>query len=119
MTVPLLVLMLAATVTALSMSLRDHAAHSAAVDLAKLRAEHAAEVFVASCLTHEGCDPPQTTDVGACAAGDSGVVVTARVSWDPIVWKALTPTIGEHVVAYDRGLGTQIKDRARAAVGAC
>jgi hypothetical protein len=118
-TVPLLVLMLAAMVTAMSVSLRDHAAHSAAVDLAKLRAEHAADVFVASCLTHEGCDPAHTEDVGACAAGDAGVVVTARVSWDPIIWTRLSPTTGEHVVAYDRGVGVHIKDQARAAVGPC
>lgn len=119
MTVPVLVLMLAAMVTAMSASLRDHAAHGAAVDLAMLRAEHAADAFVASCLAHDGCDPPQTDDVEACAAGDAGVVVAARVSWDPIIWKRLTPTAGEHVVAYDRGLGAQIKDRARAAITAC
>lgn len=119
MTVPVLVLMLATMVTVMSASLQDHAAHSAAVDLAKLRAEHAADAFVTSCLTHEGCDPPQTGDVEACAASDAGVVVTARVSWDPIIWKRLTPTTGEHVVAYDRGLGTHIKDRARAAITAC
>ena len=119
MTVPLLVLMLAAMVTAMSASLQDHAAHGAAVDIAKLRAEHAADAFVTSCLTHEGCDPPQTEDVEACTAGDAGVVVTAQVSWNPIIWKRLTPTTGEHVVAYDRGLGAHIKDRARAAVNAC
>ncbi len=119
MTVPLLVLMLAAMVTAMSAALQDHASHGAAVDLAKLRAEHAADALVASCLTHEGCEPPQSDDVEACAAGDAGVVVTARVSWDPIIWKRLTPTTGEHVVAYDDGLGALIKDRARAAVGAC
>ena len=119
MTVPLLVLMLATMVAVMSVSLRDHATHSAAVDLAKLRAEHAADAFVASCLTHEGCDPPQTDDVEACAAGDAGVVVTARVSWDPVIWKRLTPTTGEHVVAYDRGLGANIKDRARAAITTC
>ncbi len=119
MTVPLLVLMLAAMVTAMSVSLQDHAAHGAAVDLAKLRAEHAADAFVASCLTHEGCDPPQTEDIKACAADDSGVVVTARVSWSPTIWAHLTPATGEHVVAYDRGLGAQIRSRARAAVGAC
>ena len=119
MTVPLLVLMLATMVTVMSASLRDHASHSAAVDLAKLRAEHSADAFVASCLTHEGCDPPQTDHVKACAAGDAGVVVTAEVSWDPIIWKRLTPTTGEHIVAYDRGLGPHIKDRARAAITAC
>ena len=119
MTVPVLVLMLAAMVTAMSVSLRDHAAHAAAVDLAKLRAEYAADSFVASCLTHEGCDPPAAEGIEACAAGDTGVVVTARVSWTPIIWKRLTPTTGEHVVAYDRGLGAHIKARARAAVRAC
>lgn len=119
MTVPLLVLMLAAMVTVMSVSLDDHAAHGAAVDLAKLRAEHSADAFVASCLSREGCDPPQTEGIDACVAGDVGVVVTARVSWNPAIWKHLTPTTGEHVLAYDRGLGAQIKDRARAAVGAC
>ena len=103
MTVPVLVLMVAAMVTAMSVSLRDHAAHSAAVDLANLRAEHAADAFVASCLTHEGCDPPAAESIEACAAADAGVVVTAQVSWNPIIWKRLTPTTGEHVVAYDRG----------------
>ena len=58
MTVPVLVLMLAATVTAMAVSLRDHAAHAAANDLAEIRAEHAADAFVASCITHEGCAPP-------------------------------------------------------------
>ena len=119
MTVPVLVLMIAAMVTAMSVSLRDHAAHAAAVDLANLRAEHAAAAFVASCLTHEGCDPPAAEGIEACAAADAGVVVTAQVSWNPIIWKRLTPTTGEHVVAYDRGLGARVKARARAAVGAC
>ena len=119
MTVPLLVLTLAATVTVMSVSLDDHAAHGAAVDLARLRAEHAADAFVASCLTQEGCDPPRTEGIEACASGDAGVVVTARVSWTPRIWKHLTPTTGEHVLAYDRGLGAEVKDRARAAVGAC
>ena len=119
MTVPLLVLMLAAMVTAMSVSLQDHATHGAAVDLARLRAEHAADAFVASCLTHDGCAPPQAGDVKACTAGNAGVVVTAQVSWDPIIWKRLTPTTGEHVVAYDQGLGAHIKDRASAAISAC
>ena len=119
MTVPLLVLMLAAMVTVMSVSLDDHAAHGTAVDLARLRAEHAADTFVASCLTHEGCDPPRAEGIEACAAGDAGIVVTARVSWTPKIWKHLTPTTGEHVLAYDRGLGAEVKDRARAAVGAC
>ena len=119
MTVPVLVLMLAAMVTAMSVSLRDHAAHAAAVDLANLRAEHAADAFVASCLTHEGCAPPAAEGIKACAAADAGVVVTAQISWNPIIWKRLTPTTGEHVVAYDRGLGNQVKARARAAVGPC
>ena len=119
MTVPLLVLMLAAMVTAMSVSLQDHAAHAAAVDLANLRAEHAADAFVTSCLTHEGCDPPRTGGIEACVTGDTGVVVTARVSWDPIIWTHLTPTTGKHVVAYDRGLGASLRARARAAVGVC
>ena len=111
--------MLAAMVTVMSVSLDDHGARGAASDLAKLRAEHAAEAFVASCLDHEGCDPPRTEGIEACAVGDAGIVVTARVSWNPAIWKHLTPTTGEHVLAYDRGLGSEIKDRARAAVGAC
>ena len=119
MTVPLLVLMLAAMVTAMSVSLRDHAAHGAAVDLAQLRAEHAADAFVASCLTHEGCDPPRAGGIKVCAVGDTGVVVEARVVWNPTIWTHLTPAIGKHVLAYDRGLGTETRARARAAVGTC
>ena len=73
MTVPVLVLMLAAMVTALAVSLRDHAAHAAAADLAEIRAEHAAAAFVASCITHEGCEPPDAGSIDACAAADTGV----------------------------------------------
>ena len=119
MTVPVLVLMLAAMVTAMALSLRDHAAHAAATDLAEIRAEHAAAAFVANCITHEGCAPPESDGIEACAAADAGVVVKAQVSWDPVLWKRLTPATADRVVAYDGGLGTGIKDRAAAALNAC
>ena len=119
MTVPVLVLMLAAMVTAMAVSLRDHAAHAAATDLAEIRAEHAAANFVASCITHEGCAPPETEGVEACAAADAGVVMSARVSWAPVLWKSLTPATADRVVAYDDGLDAEFKARAAAAVDAC
>ena len=119
MTVPVLVLMLAAMVTAMAVSLRDHASHAAATDLAELRAEHAASAFVAGCVTHEGCAPPETDGVEACAAADAGVVVTARVSWSPVLWKSLTPVTAEQVVAYNQGLGAQFRNLAAKAIPAC
>ncbi|MCE2512581.1 MAG: hypothetical protein J4F50_08540 [Acidimicrobiia bacterium] len=119
MTVPVLVLMLATMVTAMAVSLRDHAAHAAATDLAEIRAEHAAADFVASCITHEGCAPPETDGVEACAAADAGVVMSAQVSWTPVLWKSLTPATADRVVAYDDGLGAGLKARAAAAVDAC
>lgn len=119
MTVPVLVLMLAAMVTALALSLQDHAAHAAAADLAEIRAEHAAAAFVASCVTHEGCAPPEFRGVRTCAAADAGVVVTARVAWTPALWKGLTPATADRVVAYDEGLGAGIKTRAAAALDPC
>ena len=119
MTVPVLVLMLAAMVTAMTVSLRDHAAHAAAADLAEIRAEHAAAAFVASCITHEGCAPPATEGVAACAAADSGIVVSAHVAWTPALWKGLTPATADRVVAYDDGLGTGLKSRAAAALKPC
>lgn len=119
MTVPVLVLMLAAMVTAMTASLRDHAAHAAANDLAEIRAEHAAAAFVASCITHEGCAAPETEGVEACAAADSGIVVSAEVAWTPVLWKGLTPATADRVVAYDDGLGTGLKTRAAAALNPC
>ena len=119
MTVPVLVLMLAAMVTAMAVSLRDHAAHAAANDLAEIRAEHAAAHFVTSCITHDGCAPPDEDGVKACAAADAGVVVTAQVSWAPVLWKGLTPATADWVVAYDEGLGAGIKTRAVAALDPC
>ena len=119
MTVPVLVLMLAAMVTAMALSLRDHAAHAAASDLAEIRAEHAAASFVASCISHEGCAPPETDGVEACAAADVGVVVSAQVRWTPVLWTSLTPATADRVVAYDDGLGAALKARAAAAVAAC
>ena len=119
MTVPVLVLMLAAMVTAMAVTLRDHAAHAAATDLAEIRAEHAAVNFVASCITHEGCAPPAAAGIEACAAANAGVVVTAQVSWTPVLFKSLTPATADRVVAYDDGLGTGIKSRAAAALNAC
>ena len=119
MTVPVLVLMLAAMVTAMAVSLRDHAAHAAAVDLAEIRAEHAAANFVVSCITHKGCAPPETEGVEACAAGDAGVVMSVQVPWTPVLWKSLTPATANRVVAYDDGLGAELKARAAAAVDKC
>ncbi len=119
MSVPVLVLMLAAMVTALAVSLQDHAARAAAVDLAEIRAEHAAAAFVAGCIAHEGCAPPSGDGVEACAAADAGVIVTAQVSWDPVLWTGLTPVTADRVIAYDAGLGAALKTRAAAAVAAC
>ena len=119
MTVPVLVLMLAAMATAMTASLRDHAAHAAAADLAEIRAEHAAAAFVASCITHEGCAPPEGDGTRACAAVDAGVIVTARVAWTPVLWKGLTPVTADRIVAYDDGLGPGLKARAAAALDPC
>lgn len=119
MTVPVLVLMLAAMVTALAVSLQDHAAHAAAADLAEIRAEHAADAFVASCITHEGCAPPDSGGMSACAAADAGVMVTARVAWTPALWKGLTPATADRIVAYDEGLGPSLKALAAAALDPC
>ena len=119
MTVPVLVLMLAAMVTAMAASLRDHAAHAAATDLAEIRAQQAASAFVASCITHEGCAPPDRDGTAACAAADDGVVVTAEVSWTPVLWKSLTPVTADRIVAYDEGLGPALKARAAAVLDAC
>ena len=119
MSVPVLVLMLAAMVTAMAVSLRDHAAHAAATDLAEIRAEHAAAAFVAGCITHEGCTRPEADGIEACAAADAGVVMTAQVSWNPVLWKSFTPATADRIVAYDGGLGTELKTRAAAAIDAC
>ena len=119
MTVPVLVLMLAAMVTAMAVSLRDHAAHAAAADLAEIRAEYAADAFVASCITHEGCAPPAADGIKACAAASAGVVVTAQVSWTPVLLRSLAPATAKRVIAYDEGLGTDLKDRADDALNAC
>ena len=119
MTVPALVLMLTSVVTILMVSLHDHAAHAAAVDLAELRAVHAAEAFLASCLTTQGCEPPQADQATACAAGDHGLTVTAHADWSPKLWKALTPVTAVSVIAYDDGLADRVRLRARAALDAC
>lgn len=119
MTVPVLVLMLAAMVTAMAVSLRDHAAHAAASDLAELRAVHAADAFVTGCITHEGCAKPEAEGINACTATDAGVVISAHVSWDPVLWKSLTPATADRIVAYDRGLGDLFKARAASAVDSC
>ena len=119
MTVPVLVLMLAATVSALTVSLQDHAAQAAAADLAEIRAEHAAVAFVSSCITHEGCTPPDADSIEACAAADAGIVMTARVAWTPVLWKSLTPATADRIVAYDEGLGAGLKTRAAAALDPC
>lgn len=119
MTVPVLVLMLAAMVTAMAVSLRDHAAHAAATDLAELRAEHAADAFLAGCITAGGCVRPAAEDINVCAATEAGVVVKVQVSWNPVLWKSLTPVTADRIIAYDRGLDTQFKARVGAAVPAC
>jgi len=119
MTIPVLVLMLAAMVAAMAVSLRDHAAHAAAADLAEIRAEHAAANFMAGCITHEGCAPPETVGVEACAAADSGIVVSAQVAWTPVLWKSLAPAAAHRVIAYDEGLGAGLKNRAAAALNPC
>ncbi len=103
----------------MAVSLRDHAACAAAADLAEIRAEHAADAFVTSCITHEGCAPPEPGGIEACAAADAGVVMTARVAWTPALWKGLTPATAERVVAYDDGLGASLKSRAAAALDPC
>ena len=119
MSTPVIILALVSMVITLSVSLRDHAGLAAAVDLAELRAEHAADAFIASCVTHEGCAPPGAEGIEACAAADAGVVMTARVSWSPMLWKHLTPATAERVVAYDEGLDARFRARAAAAVDAC
>ena len=119
MTVPALVLMLTSVATILIVSLHDHAGHAAAVDLAELRAVHAAEAFLASCITTQGCEPPPAEHATACASGDHGLIVTAHTEWNPKLWKALTPVTAVSVLAYDEGLANQIRIRARAALNAC
>ncbi len=119
MTVPVLVLMLASMITAMTVSLRDHAAHAAAGDLAEIRAEHAANNYVAGCVSAAGCALPETEGVTVCAAADTGLVVTAQVAWSPLLWKALTPVTADRVLAYDDGLGSDLRARAAAAVSPC
>lgn len=119
MTTPVLILMLAAMVAAMTASVSDHAAHTAATDLAELRARHAADALVADCLSDSACVlPPQTT---ACSRSD-GVLVTARVEWSPRLWRGLDTATATRVLAYDTGaapnpaLATRL---ARAADGSC
>ena len=118
MTVPVLVLMLTAMVTALTLSLRDHAAHAAAVDLAELRAGRAATAFLTGCGTGQGCAPPAGPDTRACAAPDS-VRVSVEVAWDPTMWTALSPVTATRVVAYDQGLAGHLHSLATNALPAC
>ncbi|MCY3642181.1 MAG: hypothetical protein F4Z00_03835 [Acidimicrobiaceae bacterium] len=119
MTVPALVVMLTSVVTILFVSLHDHAGHAAAVDLAELRATHAAEAFLNSCLTTQGCEPPQGDQATACAAGSHGVTVTAHADWNPKLWDALTPVTAIAVIAYDDGLDNEFRARGRSALNAC
>ena len=119
MTVPALVVMLTSVVTILFVSLHDHAGHATAVDLAELRATHAAEAFLTSCLTTRGCQPPQTDQATACASGNHGVTITAHADWNPKLWDALTPVTAISVIAYDDGLDNQLRARARSALQAC
>lgn len=118
MTVPALVLMVTTVVSILILSLHDHAGFAAAGDLADLRASHAAEAFLASCLTELGCQPPHADQAAACASGD-GISVTATVNWNPSLWKTLTPVAGVAVIAYDEGLDNNVRAFAAASVNAC
>ena len=119
MTVPVLILMLAAMVAAMTASLQDHAALAGAQDLAELRAEHAAGAFVASCLTDAGCAAPDADGIEACA-DDAGVAVTAQVSWHPTLWKGIGPSTAHRVVAYRQGVAaTDLRARALAALDPC
>ena len=45
--------------------------------------------------------------------------MTAQVPWTPVLWRGLTPTTADRVVAYDEGLGAGIKTRAAAALDPC
>ena len=119
MTVPVLVLMLTSVVAALILSLHDHAGHATAVDLAELRATHAAEALLASCLTEQGCEQPSPDRATACASGDHGISVTAKVDWNPALWKALTPVTAISVIAYDEGLDHQLRALASDFLTAC
>lgn len=119
MTVPALVLMVTSVVSILMLSLHDHAGLATAVDLADLRAAHAAETFLTSCLTAQGCEPPDPDHATACAASEDGISVTAEVDWNPKLWKALTPATAIRVIAYDEGLDTNVRALAGAAVNAC
>ncbi len=119
MTVPALVLMVTSVAAILIMSLHDHAGFAAAGDLADLRASHAADAFLASCLTDQGCEPPHPNQATACASGDHGISVTATVDWNPSLWKALTPVTAITVIAYDEGLDTNVRALAAASVNAC
>ena len=111
--------MLTSVVTILMVSLHDHAGHAAAVDLAELRAAHTAEAFLASCLTTQGCEPPQADQATACASGSHGLTITAHTDWNPKLWKALTPVTAISVIAYDDGLANQLRARAQAVLNAC
>ena len=119
MTVPALVLMLTSVVSILVVSLHDHAGHATAVDLAELRAAHAAAAFLASCITTQGCEPPQPDQATACASGNHGLTVTAHSDWNPKLWKALTPATAISVIAFDEGLDNQVRARAQAVLDAC
>lgn len=119
MSVPLLVLMLTAMITALTLSLRDHAAHAAAVELADLHARHAASATLTSCLSNSGCTPPASTHATVCAADDAGLQATAAVAWPANLWKNLTPVTATHVIAYDAGIGNQLRTRISGALNAC
>ena len=119
MSVPLLVLMLTAMITAMTLSLRDHAAHAAAAELADLRAQHAASATLASCLSDRGCTSPAAAHATVCAASDDGLQATAAVSWPATLWKNLTPVTATHVIAYDVGIDQQLRSRISGALNAC
>lgn len=119
MTTPMLVLMLTLMVAAMAVSVSDHASHAAATDLAAMRAKHAADALVETCLSDADCVMP--SHASACTGADS-VAITAEVQWSPRLWHTLDTATATRYVAYDTGadpnpaLATRL---ARAAAKAC
>ena len=118
MSVPAIVLMFVAVATITGVSLLDHAAHAAAVDLAELRADRAAAALTDSCLSDTGCALPP--GVEACTA-PNGVLVTATVTFDARIWTHIDATTASRVVAYNAGTGadTTLAAGIAAAADAC
>ena len=119
MTTPVLILTLTLMVAAMAASVSDHASHAAATDLAAMRAKHAADALVETCLSDADCVLP--SHASACSGADS-VVITAEVEWSPRLWHALDTATATRYVAYDTGadpnpvLSTRL---ARAAAKTC